>query len=155
EEGARGVGAGVVEKRASLEYAQAVRRYLEAAGVRVVMTREADTLVPIRERVRRANAARADAFVSIHLNASNDHSQRGFEAYLLAPEAQDREARELALREAAHEGPVAAIVQDLVQEAVAARAVRVGRAVQRQLMQVVGARFDRGLKQAPLDVLKG
>jgi N-acetylmuramoyl-L-alanine amidase len=155
ENGARGVVVGMVEKRAALDYARAVRARLEAAGVRVVMTREGDALVPIRERVRRANSARADAFVSIHLNASPDRTQRGFETFVLAREAQDRESRELALREGATGGDVAAIVADLRQEGAEARAARLGRAIQTQLKAVLGHASDRGLKQAPLDVLKG
>jgi N-acetylmuramoyl-L-alanine amidase len=98
--------------------------------------------LPIRERVRRANGERAEAFVSLHLNASPDRTQRGYETYVLSREAADREAREIALREGAASGDTAAIVADLRQEASEIRAARLGRA-------------DRGLKQASLDVLKG
>ena len=153
ENGARGVVE--VEKKATLEYARAVKAKLELAGMRVVLTRDADQLLPIRERVRRANAAKADAFVSIHLNASPDKTQRGFETYVLAREAQDREARDLALREGAASGDVAGIVSDLRQEGAEARAARLGRNIQTRLAGVLGKPFDRGLKQAPLDVLKG
>jgi N-acetylmuramoyl-L-alanine amidase len=153
ENGARGVVE--VEKRVTLEYAKAVKAKLELAGAKVVLTRDADQLVPIRERVRRANAARADAFVSIHLNASPDKTQRGFETYVLAREAQDREARDLALREGAAAGDVAGIVADLRQEGAEARAARMGRAIQTRLTSALGKAYDRGLKQAPLDVLKG
>jgi N-acetylmuramoyl-L-alanine amidase len=153
ENGARGVVE--IEKRATLDYAKLIKARLESAGIKVVLTREGDQLVPIRERVRRANAAKADAFVSVHLNASPDKTQRGFETYVLAREAQDREARELALREGAANGDVAGIVSDLRQEGVEARAVRLGHAVQTRLAGVLGKTYDRGLKQAPLDVLKG
>ncbi|HJZ88410.1 MAG TPA: N-acetylmuramoyl-L-alanine amidase [Polyangia bacterium] len=155
EAGARGVVAGMTEKKATLAYARALKERLEAAGARVVLTRDGDQLVPIRERVRRANAARADLFVSLHLNASPDRTQRGFETYVLAREAEGREAREIELREGATGGDVAAIVSDLAQEAAEARAARVGRAIQDRLAHLLGAAGDRGLKQAPLDVLKG
>jgi N-acetylmuramoyl-L-alanine amidase len=155
ESGAKGVLEGVWEKRVTLAYARTLKAKLEAIGVRVVLTREDDTLVTIRERVRRANAARADAFVSIHLNASPDRTQRGYETYVLTAEAQDREAREHAQREAQERGPAAGIAADLAQEQVEARALRLGRAIQQALTKVLGKTGDRGLRQASLDVLKG
>jgi len=155
ENGARGVLASITEKKATLEYARALKTRLEAAGVRVVLTREGDTLVPIRERVRRANAAHADVFVSIHLNASIERTQRGFETYVLSREAEEREAREIATSEGAVSGDVAAILADVRQEAAEVRAARLGRAIQDRLARVLGKAGDRGLKQAALDVLKG
>lgn len=155
ENGARGAVAGMTEKKATLEYARALKTRLEAAGVHVVLTRESDILVPIRERVRRANAVRADLFVSLHLNASNDRTQRGFETYVLSREAEEREAREITTREGATGGDVAAILADVRQEAAELRAARLGRAMQDRLARVLGKGLDRGLKQAALDVLKG
>jgi N-acetylmuramoyl-L-alanine amidase len=155
EDGARGAVPGLLEKRATLEYARAVRARLEAAGVKVVLTRDGDTLVPIRERVRRANAVHADAFVSIHLNASPDRTQHGYETYVLARDAGEREARENAVRAASLGGDVAGIVADLGQEATEQRAARLGRAIHDRLRATLGAAGDRGCKQATLDVLKG
>jgi N-acetylmuramoyl-L-alanine amidase len=156
EAGARGVLEGVVEKRVTLAYARTIKAKLEAAGARVVLTREDDSLLTIRERVRRANAARADAFVSVHLNASPDRTQRGYETYVLSAEAAEREAREHAQREAQGDGGAAAgIVADLEQERAEGRALRLGRAIQDALVRVLGKEGDRGLRQAALDVLKG
>jgi len=155
ENGARGAAGGVTEKKATLEYARALKARLEADGVHVVLTRDSDVLVPIRERVRRANAVHADVFVSLHLNASNDRTQRGFETYVLSREAEEREAREITTREGATGGDVAAILADVRQEAAELRAARLGRAMQDRLARALGKTFDRGLKQAALDVLKG
>lgn len=50
----------------------------EKHGAEVLLTREADAYVPLRERVRRANAWGADLFVSVHANAGGG---AGFESY--------------------------------------------------------------------------
>src|SRR5436190_20089833 len=77
--GAAGVVEGLYEKRLTLALAHAVARRLEAAGVAVTLTRDGDRYVSLRERVRIANAAGADLFVSLHANASPTRAQRGFE----------------------------------------------------------------------------
>src|SRR5262245_43781638 len=91
--GAAGVVEGLYEKRLTLALARAVERRLVAAGVNVVLTRTDDRFTSLRERVRRSAAAGADLFVSVHANASPARSQRGFETYILTPEAVDIDAR--------------------------------------------------------------
>src|SRR5262245_4980208 len=83
--GAAGVVEGLYEKRITVAIARRVARRLQAAGATVVLTRSTDTYVGLRERVRRASGA--DLFVSLHANASPGRSQRGFETYVLTPEA--------------------------------------------------------------------
>lgn len=61
---------GFREAVANWETAVALRTLLERAGATVLLTRDGDADVPIEERVRRANAFRADIFVSIHHNAA-------------------------------------------------------------------------------------
>src|SRR6266508_546755 len=77
--GAAGVVEGLYEKRITLAIARAVARRLQARGVEVVMTRDDDHYVTLRERVRRANASGADLLMSIHTNASPTRAQRGYE----------------------------------------------------------------------------
>src|SRR5215831_9593700 len=85
--GAGGVVEGLFEKRLTLALAREVAARLEAAGVEVKLTRTSDTYVSLRERVRIANAAGPELFVSLHANASPTHAQRGTETYILTPEA--------------------------------------------------------------------
>ena len=47
-----------------------------------VYTRTADVYVPLRDRVFIANSIKADAFISIHLNASPKHNARGEEIWI-------------------------------------------------------------------------
>src|SRR5688500_7656178 len=60
----------VREKVYVLKIAQAIATHLRAAGVHVVLTREDDRALAIAQRVKLANDANADLFVSVHLNSS-------------------------------------------------------------------------------------
>lgn len=69
--GALGRGDGVVyEKDITLAISLKLRKELEDAGARVVMTRDKDIDVPLYDRPRLANGIGADLFISIH-NDSN------------------------------------------------------------------------------------
>src|SRR5262249_20570844 len=49
----------------------------------VLVTRTTDVFVPLEERIARANAAKADLFISIHANASSNSELQGVETYYL------------------------------------------------------------------------
>src|SRR5689334_20098046 len=83
--GAAGSVPGVVEKQVTLAVARRVRDRLTARGLDVVMTRDDDRMLTLRQRAARADALAADVFVSIHANASPSRSQRGYETYVLTP----------------------------------------------------------------------
>ncbi len=97
--GALGVG-GTQEKSVVIAVARELQKQLVASGkYRVMLTRASDTLVPLRERVARAEAAKADLFLSIHADSHPDPGVRGASVYTLSEEASDREAEALAARE--------------------------------------------------------
>src|ERR1700758_3751818 len=74
------------EKDFALDVARKLRPLLQAKGLRVIMTREADYFVPLEVRAQIANAARNPIFVSIHFNASGDDpSATGFEIFSFTP----------------------------------------------------------------------
>ena len=58
------------EKEANLLQARALRDALEKAGFQVVMTRDGDSFPDLLARPRAAYDARADAFISVHHNAT-------------------------------------------------------------------------------------
>src|SRR5690242_10068420 len=68
--------AGGYEKRVTLAVARALAGELRARGFDVVLTRRRDEYLTLRERVRRANAAAPDCFISLHTNASGDGARR-------------------------------------------------------------------------------
>lgn len=63
---------GLREAEANLAVALALRRLLESAGARVLMTRTADTSLDLWPRVAAAERADADVLLSIHNNALPD-----------------------------------------------------------------------------------
>jgi N-acetylmuramoyl-L-alanine amidase len=97
--GALGVR-GTQEKGVVWAIAGELRQQLMAAGrYRVMLTRSGDSYVPLRERVARAQAVKADLFLSIHADSHPDPGVRGASVYTLSEEASDREAATLAARE--------------------------------------------------------
>jgi len=90
----------VYEKQITLATALELSRQLEHTGrFQVLLTRRSDAFVPLRERVARARAARADLFLSIHADAFPVPAMRGLSVYTLSNKASDREAAALAARE--------------------------------------------------------
>jgi len=72
----------VIEKDINLAIALAVRRKLEASGYAVLMAREGDAFVGLQDRVKAANDAGADIYVSIHQNEfKKDKSVCGMEVW--------------------------------------------------------------------------
>jgi N-acetylmuramoyl-L-alanine amidase len=71
---------GVVEKDVNLDIALRAKPLVEARGYRVIMTRETDKTVSLKDRCAIANRARASIFVSIHNNSSVTDDQ-GTETY--------------------------------------------------------------------------
>ena len=97
--GALGVR-GTQEKGVVWTIAGELRQQLMAGGrYRVMLTRAGDSYVPLRERVARAQAVKADLFLSIHADSHPDPEVRGASVYTLSEEATDREAAALAARE--------------------------------------------------------
>ncbi len=97
--GALGVR-GTKEKVVVMAIARQLQRELQAGGnYRVMLTRASDSFVALRDRVARAQAAKADLFLSLHADAHPDSDVRGASVYTLSEEASDREAAALAARE--------------------------------------------------------
>lgn len=92
---------GLKESHVALALARFTRRALARLrpDVRVLMTRDADQLVSLEERVAVANAVRADLFVSIHLNASDAPDEKGGVATFVLDTTDDQAALRLAARE--------------------------------------------------------
>jgi N-acetylmuramoyl-L-alanine amidase len=91
---------GVHEKDIALATAWEFARQLAARrGFRVVLTRSTDEFLPLRERVARARAWKADLFLSIHADALPNTEMRGFSVFTQSAQASDREAAALAASE--------------------------------------------------------
>jgi N-acetylmuramoyl-L-alanine amidase len=92
---------GLREKDVVLAVSLMLRDRLEAVpGMRVMMTRDADYFVALRERVRKARRVQADLFVSIHADAFYKPEARGASVFALSDRgASSSMARWMAERE--------------------------------------------------------
>jgi len=115
------------EKDVVLAFGLALRDRLKSSGkYEVVMTRDDDKFVSLRDRVRVARERQADLFVAIHADTVRGRTARGATIYTLSDKASDAEAEALAQKEnradiiagidlAAENEEVADILIDLVQ----------------------------------------
>jgi N-acetylmuramoyl-L-alanine amidase len=157
---------GASEKDMVLAVALDLRDHLrrELPGVEVLLTRDTDVFLPLAERTRRANQAKGELFVSLHVNAAKDRRARGHEIFFLRP-GMNEHARQLALRENAvldFEGPDERgqrppedwILATLAQSAWAEESRAVARLLSRHLGKVTATR-RRPVQQAGFQVLVG
>ncbi len=156
--------AGIREKELCLDVARRAAAWLSArSDVEVLLTRERDVAVELRQRPRLANDWRADALISIHANAHEAGEASGMEVFFLAADASAEAARALVERE---EGirvadatgglawSVGGILSDMELAAQHQRSERLALALGEALKTVRPAARFRGVRQAPFGVLK-
>ena len=162
-----GGGPQIAEKNITLMVAKRVGAALGKRGIDVKYTRTTDTLIALSDRGRIANDARADLFVSIHVNAANPGwkdpgAARGFETYFLA-EAKTEDARRVEQMEnevvkfeansSAHAGdPLSFVLNDMAQNEHLRESNELADLIQRRLARVHPG-SNRGVKQAGFRVL--
>ncbi len=152
----------VLERAVSLDVALTLGRLLEANGVDVVYSRTADKSVSLRDRTAMANAAGADLFVSIHVNANDDASIQGFETYYLDI-ASNPEAARLATLENADGEHRLGDMQKMLADVMLNARVDESRHLAQDIQRLSQFRFkrrqyetkDNGIKSAPFLVLLG
>jgi N-acetylmuramoyl-L-alanine amidase len=156
---------GLAEKELVLDVTRRVAKLVEEQlKIKVLLTREDDTFVTLRDRATLANRARADLFVSIHANAHRN-AVSGVETYFLSSEATDNAARQVAALENSVielEAPsprartdfVKAILWDLAQSEFQVESSRLAEIVQDSMTQALRMP-NRGVKQAGFYVLGG
>ena len=72
---------GIQEKDINLQIALQLQKRLEAKGYKVVMTRDDDTAISLKNRAKLANQAKGDLLISIHQNSFRDASVHGIEVF--------------------------------------------------------------------------
>lgn len=167
--GGRDAGAvgptGLREKDVVLDIGLRLRRLVqERLGVRVVMTRSEDVFIPLEERTAIANRAKADFFVSIHVNAAPKSKAQGFETYYLSREPSDSEARASAIREnlsvnleglkPKEQDIVKAILWDMANTLYMKESSELAEILLEELDKILKV-DNRGVKSAPFFVLMG
>lgn len=168
--GGQDVGAigpsGVYEKDVVLGVSRELARLIAAEpGMRPVLTRDGDYFLPLRTRMDRARARRADLFISIHADAVRDRRARGASVYTLSRRGATSEAaRWLAASENAadlvggaslddKDRMLKSVLLDLSQAASMDASMDLASAVLRSLGGI-GAVHNRRVQQAGFMVLK-
>ena len=166
--GAVGLG-GLMEKELVLEVTKRVARMLtDRLGVKVLLSRDGDHFVTLRDRTSFANRERADLFVSIHANAHRVVASEGVEVYFLSSEATDNAARQVAAAEnsvvqfekaangsaAGRSDIVKTILWELAQSEFQAESSRLAETVLDSMTESLRIP-NRGVKQAGFYVLGG
>ena len=158
---------GLMEKDLVLDVAKRVAKLVgDPLGIKVLLSRDGDHFVTLRDRTSFANRARADVFVSIHANAHREVASEGVETYFLSSEPTDNGARQVAalensvvhLEKPAAKGRGADIVKtilwDLAQSEFQEESSRLAEIVQDSMTQSLRIP-SRGVKQAGFYVLGG
>ncbi|MGC0779079.1 MAG: N-acetylmuramoyl-L-alanine amidase [Candidatus Acidiferrum sp.] len=155
---------GLMEKDLCLDVALRLGKIIQQKlpGADILYTRSDDTFIPLEERTHIANEAKADLFISIHANSSQDHGARGVETYYLnlrgSPEAMAVAARENAVsQESIHD------LEDVVKQIARTEkideskelAADVQDSLSRRIQKTARPVRNRGVRKAPFVVLIG
>jgi N-acetylmuramoyl-L-alanine amidase len=167
--GATGPG-GLMEKDLVLDITRRVSKLVEdRLDIKVLLSRDGDHFVPLKDRTSFANRERADLFVSIHANAHVSATHEGVETYFLSSEATDIAARRTAALENSvvqlekpatsrgANGPqdlLRAVLWDLAQSEFLMESSRLAEVVQDFMTRALRIP-NRGVKQAGFYVLGG
>ena len=128
----------------------------------VLLTRERDIYIPLRQRTAYANEVDADLFISIHANASTNKKAHGIETYYLNFSKNDKAvavaAREngMSLQEM---GDLELILFDMMANAKINESSRLAAEIQTSLVTSLKCKYsnvkDLGVRQGPFHVLLG
>jgi N-acetylmuramoyl-L-alanine amidase len=155
---------GLMEKDLCLDVALRLGKIIQQRlpGADIVYTRSDDTFIPLEERTNLANQAKADLFISIHANSSQDHAARGVETYYLNLKGSP-EAMEVAARENASSQDGVHDLEDLVKKI--ARNEKIGESKEfaediqdslaKRMQKASRTVKNRGVRKAPFVVLIG
>ena len=166
------------EKTLNLRFALSFGRIIEqnCPDVKVIYTRKTDRFLELWQRAEIANKAKADLFVSVHINSlPKGHIARGYQTYTLGRSRRDGnkqgyiENLEVAKRENAvilyednyqqhYEGfdpnsPESNILFELVQDKNLENSIQLAKFMQKNICSATG-RQDKGVHQDNLAVLR-
>jgi N-acetylmuramoyl-L-alanine amidase len=155
---------GLMEKDLCLDVALRLGALIQQKlpSAQVVYTRQDDTFIPLEDRTKIANEAKADLFISIHANSSPNAAARGVETYYLNF-ATSPESMEVAARENANSQESLHDLQDIIQKIARNEKIEESKefatdvqgALSQRLQLVSMNERNRGVKKAPFIVLIG
>lgn len=146
------------EKYVVLSISEKLREILTRKGYTVLMTRDTNRFIPLKERTAFAIQRKADLFLSIHANGSESPKATGIETYYLSVTSSDKASEGIAARENADSGysiqELEELLKGIIQESKSEDSKRLAEHVQQALVQATGA-VNRGVKHARFVVLIG
>jgi len=154
---------GLMEKDLVLDVALRLGRLItRRMGAQVIYTRSTDVFIPLQERTKIANDAKADLFISIHANSSPERTATGVETYYFNLTS-DKSGLDLAMRENASSTSSISDLNDLLHRAVLQTKLEESREFAQYVqtcLWAMSARMnsrsrDRGVRHAPFVVLIG
>jgi N-acetylmuramoyl-L-alanine amidase len=155
---------GLMEKDLCLDVALRLGKIIQTKlpGADVVYTRSDDTFIPLEERTNIANQAKADLFISIHANSSQDHAARGIETYYLNLRGTP-DAMEVAARENATSSQGIHDLQDVVRQIARTEKIDESKEFAEDVQNALSIKIqksaktvkNRGVRKAPFVVLIG
>ena len=155
---------GLMEKDLCLDVALRLGKIIQQKlpGADIVFTRSDDTFIPLEDRTRIANEAKADLFLSIHANSSPDHGARGIETYYLNMKG-SAEAMAVAARENAVSQDGIHDLEEVVKKIARTEKIDESRELAEDVQDSLSKRIqktakpvkNRGVRKAPFVVLIG
>ena len=89
-----------LEKNITLEVALLLKKHFSShSNFKVILTRNKDQFLKLRDRTKIAKMNNADVFISLHADFHRNRRTRGISLYTLSENASDKEAAALARRE--------------------------------------------------------
>lgn len=163
--GARGAK-GSYEKNITLAIARKLKQQMDAEdNMQAILIRDADYFVPLGDRVKKARAAKADLFISIHADSFINSTARGSSVFALSERgATSAGARYLAKKENAvdliggvaidtRDMDLARTLLDLSQTATIHDSIRLGKGVLGRIAKI-NTLHSKYVEQAAFAVLK-
>ncbi len=154
---------GLYEKEVVLDIAKKLKRNLEENNIEVILTRSTDEFISLKRRTEIISTNKADLFVSLHANSSNQITGEGFEIYYAENldsggkyERQLQRNRWIFLRQLKVDGSsqeLKDILLDLLYTHKQIKSPKLAKYVTSQVSQGMGIK-DRGIKEASFFVLK-
>lgn len=90
---------GTKEKDINLMYIKTIKKELERHNkIEVILTRNGDFFVELKDRVNKARMLNADLFISIHSDSNNNRKAKGLSIYTLMKSASDTRTVELMMK---------------------------------------------------------
>jgi N-acetylmuramoyl-L-alanine amidase len=155
---------GLMEKDLCLDVALRLGKIIQQKlpGADIVFTRSDDTFIPLEDRTRIANEAKADLFISIHANSSPDHGARGIETYYLNMKG-SAEAMAVAARENSVSQQGIHDLEEVVKKIARTEKIDESRELAEDVQDSLSKRIqktakpvkNRGVRKAPFVVLIG